>query len=312
MPDSPKAIAHAELQGEINSRSPTGTPSSLMNVALHSDLVDAPSVTDMDENDDPVVAEFPVYFSTTLCSKLYLLQYPMRNTPFGPRQGPVAARIKPNAKMVQLDLPLDTRSAYYSTERGEDFAMGMNDKVMKTAYDRRMEEHEDEERFGRNKKQQEDELLDKMTLTSTEVPTQTKYLVGVLHNDELHVTPLSTVIQMRPGFSYLDKIDEKFKAANKRIQDVERQEEKKKVEGTAQTVQVSMKQNEREGNSRRNLYSMAVRNADEETWKHVVYHDETSPEAEAEYSKLYSSELEELKSSMTQSEFLNHISGVKV
>lgn len=44
---------------------------------------------------------------------------------------------------------------------------------------------------------------------------------------------------MRPGFNYLDKIDEKFKAANKRIHDVEQQEEKKKVESQAQTVQVS-------------------------------------------------------------------------
>jgi hypothetical protein len=57
--------------------------------------------------------------------------------------------------------------------------------------------------------------------------------------DELHVTPLSTVIQMRPGFNYLDKMDEKLKAANKRIHDVEQQEEKKKVESQAQTVQVS-------------------------------------------------------------------------
>lgn len=188
MSDSPEAIAVAELHGETNSRSPSGTPSSISNVALHSDLVDAPpalsadySNSDMDE-DDPVVAEFPVYLSNELSKDLYLLQYPMRNTPFGPRQGPMAARIKPEAKMVQLDLPLDTRSNFYSTERGEDFAMGMNDKAVKTAYDRRMEEHEDEQRFGRNKKQQEDELLDKMTLTSTQVPTQTKYLVGVIHN----------------------------------------------------------------------------------------------------------------------------------
>ncbi|KAI8089797.1 DNA-directed RNA polymerase III subunit Rpc5 [Halteromyces radiatus] len=238
---------------------------------------------DMDE-DDPIVGEFPVFLSNQLASSLYLLQYPMRNTPFGPRQGPEKARIKPKAKMIQLDLPLDTRSRYYNTERGEDFAMGMHDKAIKTAYDRRMEEHEEEQRFGARNKKQEDELLDRMTLTSTEVPTQTKYLVGVMHNGELHVTPLSTVIQMRPGFNYLDKIDDKWKAANKRIQEVERQEEKKKMESQAQTVQVSMKQSENEG---------------------------LTQEAELEYSRLYASQTIELKSSMTQSEFLDQLSTMK-
>lgn len=98
---------------------------------------------------------------------------------------------------------------------------------------------------------------------------------------------------------------------------------------------VSMKQSEREGSSRRNLYSMAVRNADEESWRPVVYHDENvskrglklcsfpnkiallwfnaqSPEAEAEYNRLYSTESVELQSDMTQSDFLDQISGIKL
>ncbi|CAO3625376.1 unnamed protein product [Mucor hiemalis] len=171
--------------------------------------------------------------------------------------------------MVELDLPLDTRSPHYSTERGEDFAMGLNDKTIKTAYDRRMEEHEEELSMGHSykaPKKKEEELLDRMTLTSVEVPIQTKYVVGVIRDEELHLTPINTTVQLRPGFKYIDKIDEKWKAANKRIQDVEKQEEKKKGvdANTAQTVQVSVKNAEREGGIRRNLYSMAVRNAEEE------------------------------------------------
>jgi DNA replication protein DnaD len=91
------------------------------------------------------------------------------------------------------------------------------------------------------------------------------------------LTPINTTVQLRPGFKYIDKIDEKWKAANKRIQDVEKQEEKKREvdANTAQAVQVSVKNADREnGSIRRNLYSMAVRNAEEEDWQPIVYYDE--------------------------------------
>ncbi|KAI7851781.1 DNA-directed RNA polymerase III subunit Rpc5 [Circinella umbellata] len=250
-------------------------------VTFESDLTTAPGVAfDSSDNDqdDPVLAEIPVYLSNNLSKFLYIFQYPLRNAPFDSRSGPVAARVKPKAKMVELDIPIDTRSPYYSSERGEDFAMGMNDKKIKTAYDKRMEEHEEEELYGRttaNKK--EEELLDRMTFSSTEVPAQTKYVVGAIRDGELHLTPVHGTIQMRPAFTYIDKLDEKFKAANKRIQDVEKDEdENKKAEtGKAQALQVSMKNSEKEGHSKRNAYSMAVRNAEEELWQPVVYYDET-------------------------------------
>lgn len=141
----------------------------------------------MDE-DDEILAEYPIYLTTELSKYLYMFQYPMRSTPFTAKTGPSAARLKPKAKMVELDLPLDTRSTNYSTERGEDFAMGLNDKTIKTAYDRRMEEHEEELSMGHNykgPKKKDEELLDRMTLTSVEVPSQTKYVIGVIRDGKL-------------------------------------------------------------------------------------------------------------------------------
>ncbi|CAO3597383.1 unnamed protein product [Absidia cylindrospora] len=238
----------------------------------------------------------------------------MRNTPFAPRQGPTAARIKPNAKWYSSIYLWTHGRGIIVQNVGKTLPWGCMTRLSRQHMIDVWKNMKNEQRFGGNSKnkKQEDELLDKMTLTSTEVPTQTKYLVGVMHNDELHVTPLKTVIQMRPGFNYLDKIDEKYKAANKRIQDVERQEEKKKMDAQAQTVQVSMKQNDHGVNSRNNLYSMAVRNADQEQWKPVTYYDETTSEAELEYSRLYSSRSVQLRSTMTQSEFLDQISALKV
>ncbi|CAO3610449.1 unnamed protein product [Cunninghamella echinulata] len=265
----------------------------MTNTTLTRDPIDTMEIDH--DSEDEIVAEFPVYLSTQLCNDIQIFQYPMRNAPFRPRQGPVGARVKPKAKMVQLDLPLDTQSRYYNTERGEEFSMGTHDKVIKTAYDK------------------QDELLDKLTLTSTYVPTQTNYLVGVLHNDELHVTPVKNIIQMRPGFNYLDKIDDKWKAANKRIQEVEKQEEQKKVETEkAQTLQVSMKHNDNsESSTRRNLYSLAVHNAEDENWVPIVYCDQMSSEAEEQYEKLYCKQYEQLNSKMSQLDFLDQISAIK-
>ncbi|RCH87248.1 DNA-directed RNA polymerase III subunit RPC5 [Rhizopus azygosporus] len=264
------------------------------------------------EEEDEVLAEYPIYLTNELSKYLYLFQYPMRSTPFNARTGPTAARLKPNAKMVELDLPLDTRSAFYSTERGEDFAMGLNDKTIKTAYDRRMEEHEEELNgyYSRASKKKDEELLDKMTLTSTQVPTQTKYAIGVIRDQELHLTPIRTTVQLRPGFKYIDKIDEKWKAANKRIQDVEKQEEKKKTTepGQAQTVQVSVKNAEREGGVRKNIYSLSVKNAEEEEWQPVVYYDQLSLQAEKVSEKLYAGNKEELICTTSNDEYLTQLS----
>lgn len=137
-----------------------------------------------EEEQDEILAEYPIYLTTELSKYLYMFQYPMRSTPFTSKTGPSAARLKPRSKKVELDLPLDTRSTHYSTERGEDFAMGLNDKTIKTAYDRRMEEHEEELSMGHSYKapKKEEELLDKMTMTSIDVPSQTKYVIGVIRD----------------------------------------------------------------------------------------------------------------------------------
>jgi hypothetical protein len=142
----------------------------------------------LSEEEDEVLAEYPIYLSTELTKYLYMFQYPMRSTPFSSKTGPSAARLKPKAKMVELDIPLDTRSTNYSTERGEDFAMGLNDKTIKTAYDRRMEEHEEELSMGNSYKapKKEEELLDKMTMTSIDVPSQTQYVVGVIRDGKMN------------------------------------------------------------------------------------------------------------------------------
>ncbi|KAI9320153.1 DNA-directed RNA polymerase III subunit Rpc5 [Dichotomocladium elegans] len=289
---------------------------------LNSDLIDVPAANheaQYNSDDDEVLGEIPVYLTTALAKYMYIFQYPMRNMRFSSRNGPQAARMKPQANMVELDIPLDTRSEFYSTERGEDFAMGMNEKAFKTAYDKRMEEMEEENMYGRSStaaagSKKEEELLDRMTLSSTEVPSQTNYVVGAVRDGGLHLTPVRSIIQMRPAFKYIDKIDEKFKAANKRIQDAEKEEAATKPDPStskAQALQVTVKNSEKETTARRNAYSMAVRNAEEEPWQPIVYYDDSTHQAEIIYEALFTHKTQPLKSAMTRSQYLNELSGIK-
>ena len=59
--------------------------------------------------------------------------------------------------------------------------------------------------------------MDKMVLQSSRsTPTSRNNLaVGVYQDGELHLTPVSGVIELRPAFNYFDKQDKRSKDDNK-------------------------------------------------------------------------------------------------
>jgi hypothetical protein len=136
---------------------------------------------DYADDGDELVKEIPVYLSQRLAKYLYLFQYPVRAAalPYTEGSGPSKARIKPLSQLIELELPVDTNASQYNKERGEELAMGMNDKPLRTALD---DEPDDDERR---------ELLDRQTLVSSLIPNATHYLAGVLSNGKkrCHLKP---------------------------------------------------------------------------------------------------------------------------
>lgn len=52
--------------------------------------------------------------------------------------------------------------------------------------------------------------MDKLVLTSSKALSDTsRYAVGVMHDNSLHLSPITTVLAMRPSFSYLDQADKR-------------------------------------------------------------------------------------------------------
>ncbi|KAG0258807.1 DNA-directed RNA polymerase III subunit RPC5 [Mortierella polycephala] len=256
---------------------------------------------DYADEGDELVKEIPVYLSRRLAEYLYLFQYPVRAAalPYTQNSGPSKARIKPLSQLIELELPIDTSASQYNRERGEEMAMGMNDKALRTAFD---QEPDDEE---------EKELLDKQTLMSSLIPNATNYFAGVLRNDELHLTPLHGAVQLRPSFKYLDKIDEKHKQANKKVNDEENKEfiakQKAELEQKAKAVQVQVR-SAADSEARRNTGPNRAKLAEEENWTKLEYFDADTYEADVIYDRMFASHVDDLECTTTVEDYLDQVS----
>ncbi|KAK9450093.1 Sin-like protein conserved region-domain-containing protein [Limtongia smithiae] len=142
------------------------------------DVNTAPSIIDSatptgletDDIEDPIIADFPIFLSTQLADHLHVLQYPSRHRsrPYTGSSAVLDFRSKPEAGIVQLDIPMDT-TRFYDTEKGA--------------------------RWGD---------VDRQTLGGVVVHNK-GHMVGIFQDGELHLTPIKGTAQMRPAFTYIDK-----------------------------------------------------------------------------------------------------------
>ncbi|KAF9585507.1 DNA-directed RNA polymerase III subunit RPC5, partial [Lunasporangiospora selenospora] len=256
---------------------------------------------DYADEGDELVKEIPVYLSQRLAKHLYLFQYPVRASalPYTHECGPTKARIKPLSQLIELELPLDTAASHYNRERGEELAMGMNDKPLRTALD---EEPYDDDA--------DKEVLDKQTLISSLVPSATNYLAGVLRNDELHLTPLHGTVQLRPSFKYLDKIDEKRKQANKKVNDENKEilaKQKADQEQKAKALQVQIR-SAADSEARKAMGPNRARLAEDENWTKLDYFDSETVESEIIYDRMFASHVDDLECTTTIEDYLSLVS----
>jgi DNA-directed RNA polymerase-3 subunit RPC5 len=173
-------------------------------------------------NDVNLLASLPVYYSTSLpsTSSLQIFQYPTY-----PRDAPLpipesarsrglreAIRYRPKAQRVEVELPLDLRPAIYNMDKGLEMAKGANaggvigqgssskaKREVKKEYG--TEEGSSQQRSGAAKR------LEKTRLESGLIPHQTQYMVGVIRDKALHLTPVDSILQLRPSMHYLDALD---------------------------------------------------------------------------------------------------------
>ncbi|XP_067646956.1 DNA-directed RNA polymerase III subunit RPC5 [Eurosta solidaginis] len=222
------------------------------------------------DDDDVIVEEIPVYLSKNLQENLYLFQYPTKTQISNfDNAAVVNCCVKPVNQEVKVDFALNTESQFYDRFKGEAFALASDGKGQLKG---------ERPTYKRG-------IMDKQAFTSSRsLDNVDKYVVGILSDKELHLTPLANILQLRPSFSHFDKEDKRIKAEQKALNDEDDEEELQQV-----TVKFAKSGvgNKKTKTKEKLGYANYVKRSNEESWCETYWHPRISPTAELERQKLF-------------------------
>ncbi|XP_054899176.1 DNA-directed RNA polymerase III subunit RPC5 [Poeciliopsis prolifica] len=223
------------------------------------------------DEDDPIIEEIDVYLSKSLADKLYLLQYPVRpGTMTYDDVSHLSAKIKPKQQRLELEMAINTMSPNYCRSKGEQIALNVDG----TSYD--------ETNTYRAK------MMDKQTFSSIQATTNTsRYAAAVFRKGELHITPLTGILQMRPSFSYLDKADSKTREREAANEGGDSSQDEAEEEAKAITVRFARPESEQARQRRIQSYEFLQKKQAEEPWIHLQYHGAKDSRSDHEKQYLY-------------------------
>ncbi|XP_025994121.1 DNA-directed RNA polymerase III subunit RPC5 [Solenopsis invicta] len=160
--------------------------------------------------DDPVVKEIPVFLSKTLADKLFILQYPAHNKNVWANINVAKTFIKPENQKIRVELAMDTTNELsYDPKTGERLSLNTDEKSTG---------NDGENIFDSG-------LMDKVVLTSERALLDSHLAVGIFQDDELHITPLKTVLHMKLQHNYLDESEKHGKDGTKGMGEDDNEEE---------------------------------------------------------------------------------------
>ncbi|CAM1511736.1 Fc.00g092490.m01.CDS01 [Cosmosporella sp. VM-42] len=181
------------------------------------------SIETDDDSDDPVTATYPVFLnpSLPLGRRLLVLQHPNR-TDDTPRPPPTELRLKANAGMVEVDMPLD-HSVAYDREKGlkwgktlqtsmatknggsHGLAGGFGFGTVNSRAGGRKKVDEEGDEIDWTEAVRQDKVLRTQTLGG-QYPEykEVQYMVGVFQGKDLHLTPVSSLVHLRPQLHHID------------------------------------------------------------------------------------------------------------
>lgn len=212
--------------------------------------------------------QIPVYLSKALASNLFVFQYPSKKLEQSLENADVVKScVKPIHQEVKVDFALDTASTHYDAFKGEQFAIaadGKDQRPEKLSY-----------RSG---------TMDRQTFVSTKpMNNVSKYVVGYLHDKEIHATIVKGVVQMRPSFSYFDKSDTRKKAEQKQDNESDAEDDEPKQV----TVKFAGNDSDRLKKAREKSYNYLTQKSADEPWCETMWYPPDSIHAELERQKLF-------------------------
>ncbi|KAF3075938.1 hypothetical protein CFAM422_001651 [Trichoderma lentiforme] len=178
---------------------------------------------DNNDEDDPITASYQVFLNPALPlgRRLLVLQHPNR-TDSTPRPPPTELRLKEHSGMVEIDMPMDNTTAY-DREKGlrwgrtlqnsmavknggsHGLAGGFGVGAVQQRAPRKKGDVEEDENLDWNDAVRQGKVLSTQTLGGQYPDTdEVQYMVGVFQGKDLHLTPVSNLIHLRPQLHHLD------------------------------------------------------------------------------------------------------------
>ncbi|KKP01671.1 hypothetical protein THAR02_06217 [Trichoderma harzianum] len=178
---------------------------------------------DNNDEDDPITASYQVFLNPALPlgRRLLVLQHPNR-TDSTPRPPPTELRLKEHSGMVEIDMPMDNTTAY-DREKGlrwgrtlqnsmavknggsHGLAGGFGVGAVQQRAPRKKGDVEEDESLDWNDAVRQGKVLSTQTLGGQYPDTdEVQYMVGVFQGKDLHLTPVSNLIHLRPQLHHLD------------------------------------------------------------------------------------------------------------
>uniref|UniRef100_A0A914WZC4 DNA-directed RNA polymerase III subunit RPC5 C-terminal domain-containing protein n=1 Tax=Plectus sambesii TaxID=2011161 RepID=A0A914WZC4_9BILA len=219
------------------------------------DVDPSTSAAGQDGDDDEVVQEFDVVLSKDIGSRLYQVQYPLRRAdmPFA-KETNINARFKSKVEMLEMKVALNTKGTSYCKMKGEQIASTTRSAIKA--------EEQGKAPFGT--------LMDYQTLNGVSALGQAggSYVVGIVKDGVLHITPVAGSFEMRPSFSYLDSEDKKAKNEQEDAMADSATDSESEAAGGSQTIRPRFAREETEQSRKRREASSQHRQklADEDPW----------------------------------------------
>lgn len=249
----------------------------------------------MDEEDDPVVDEvnrikgpsendeifkfisfqIPFFVSNTLSENLFLYQYPIKDCLSNlDKSDVVNCCAKPYNEQVKVDFAVSTKSRNYDAFRGEMLAIEADGSARQSA-----------NRSAADRPTFQSGRMDKISFVSAKPSKNVnRYVIGVMLNREIHCTPLKTILQLRPTFSYFDKKDVRDKVDEKtrrnEASDTDEDESMKQVT-------VKFQSSDRWKKIQEQSYDSHLAREAEEPWCETMWYPNKSTASELEKQRLF-------------------------
>eukprot|EP00095_Tigriopus_kingsejongensis_P006678 maker-scaffold25_size650667-snap-gene-0.17 protein:Tk06678 transcript:maker-scaffold25_size650667-snap-gene-0.17-mRNA-1 annotation:"dna-directed rna polymerase iii subunit rpc5" len=242
-----------------------------------------------DADNDPIVHEIPVFLAKSLAEQLYLFQYPVRPAHMSYDTTTVLhSKVRPMQKQVEIAMALDSKSNNYDESKGEQIAMNV---------DGTLAQRETEDLMFPSG------VMDKQILSSTKaVKDASRYAVGILGGNELHITPLQGILHLRPNLDYLDKSDKTAKAEGRTLDDPDDPQDPQNDESEAKPVMVRFAKagTDHAKKQREKSFQFQQKRIEEEPWTPTRFHHVKSTKWDGESQKLFCKKMDDEITSLSQ------------